>query len=730
VLCGLLQLLFLLGYPSLTGFAAITGYDWVSAGISLVDVYLRSVLVGSATFVALCVLPIVLKWVLIGRWTPREINVWSMGYLRFWIVKTLVQRSPMALFVGSPLYSVYLRALGADVGRGAVILSRHVPVCTDLLAIGDGTVIRKDSFFTGYRAHDGVIQTGQVTIGRDVLVGEQTVLDIQTSIGDGAQLGHTSSLHTGQAVPAGERWHGSPAQPTDVDYRAVATTRISTVRRVVFSTVQLVNLLVVGLPLVTGGVIMVLLEVPQAAALLDAGPPALTSWSFYLHVLVASTVLYLGAVLAGLVFVTTVPRLLGLLIEPDTDYPLYGLRYWAHRAITRTTNRKFFTQLFGDSSYIVGYLRALGYDLGRVEQTGSNFGTDVKHENPYLSAVGSGTVVADGLSFANADFSGTSFRVSRVSVGANNFLGNNIVYPTHGRTGDNCLLATKVMVPVDGPVREGVGLLGSPSFEIPRSVARDVGHELDDAGELRQRLAAKNRHNLVTIALYLLVRWGYVTLMTLVGALAVDLHHAWGGVVAVLFSMSAVLIGVPYFVLVEKSVTGLEALTPQGCSIYDRAFWRHERYWKVPVRTYLQMFNGTPMKNVLARLLGVRVGRRVFDDGCMYVEKKFVTVGDGCTLNAGSIIQCHSQEDGAFKSDLTVLGSGVTLGVNAFVHYGVTMGDGAVLAADSFLMKGEEVPPHARWGGNPAKKMREHTADLQVRRISIGDDGAVLVRVG
>ena len=90
-----------------------------------------------------------------------------------------------------------------------------MPVCTDLLTIGDGTVIRKDSFFTGYRAHAGVIQTGPVTLGRDVLVGEVTVLDIGTSMGDGAQLGHASSLHAGQAVPAGERWHGSPAQPTD-----------------------------------------------------------------------------------------------------------------------------------------------------------------------------------------------------------------------------------------------------------------------------------------------------------------------------------------------------------------------------------------------------------------------------------------------------------------------------------------------------------------------------------
>jgi hypothetical protein len=33
------------------------------------------------------------------------------------------------------------------------------------------------------------------------------------------------------------------------------------------------------------------------------------------------------------------------------------------------------------------------------------------------------------------------------------------------------------------------------------------------------------------------------------------------------------------------------------------------------------------------------------------------------------------------------------------------MREGAVLAADSFLMKGEEMPSGARWGGNPAREM-------------------------
>jgi non-ribosomal peptide synthetase-like protein len=102
-------------------------------------------------------------------------------------------------------------------------------------------------------------------------------------------------------------------------------------------------------------------------------------------------------------------------------------------------------------------------------------------------------------------------------------------------------------------------------------------------------------------------------------------------------------------------------------------------------------------------LLGVRIGRRVFDDGVYLTERTFVTIGDDCTLNAGSKIQCHSQEDGTLKSDHSSIGAGCTIGVGALVHYGVTMGDGAVLGPDSFLMKGEEIPSQARWEGNPAR---------------------------
>src|SRR5262249_16158927 len=110
--CGTLQLLFFLGYVWLAALVAARAFVWISAGTGLADIYLRSMLFGGAGFLILCVVPILAKWVLIGRWKTREIRSWSLAYVRFWIVKLLIRSNPLAfLTVGSPLYTLYLRAL-------------------------------------------------------------------------------------------------------------------------------------------------------------------------------------------------------------------------------------------------------------------------------------------------------------------------------------------------------------------------------------------------------------------------------------------------------------------------------------------------------------------------------------------------------------------------------------------------------------------------------------------
>ena len=711
LVCGALQLLFFLVYAYVAALGLAFGYDWISAGSGLGPIYLRAVGFSAAAFLVVAAVPIAAKWLLIGRWTPGRIRIWSLAYVRFWVVKTLIRANPCALlFVGSPLYSLYLKALGAGIGPGAVIFSRHVPVCTDLVTVGAGTVIRRDATFLGYRAVAGWIETGPVTIGREALVGERSVLDVETSLGNGAQLGHASALLSGQSVPDGERWHGCPAEPADVDYLRTPPARCARTRRVAFSVMTLVALWLVYLPLLEGGLDMLVAGTPSLgtflAPSLQGGAQPAAVRSFFVAALILSLVLFAVLAVGGLVVVPVLSRVLNRFLVPGRVYPLFGFHDRVHRAIVRMGALRFLPRLFGDSSYIVPWFWLLGYRLAPVEQTGSNFGLTVTHANPSLSAVGTGTMVADGLAIVNDEVSSTSFRVRAASIGRHNFVGNDVTYPAGGRTGENCLLATKVMIPLDGEVREGVGLLGAPPFEIPRSVERDSRFDhLRSEDELRRRLPAKNRHNLRTIGLFLASRWFAVFLVTALVMAALELYGRYANVAtALLFALSMVITAV-YFALVERVVAGFRRLEPLYCSIYDPAFWRVERIWKVPGLEHLRVFDGTPFKNVVWRLAGVRVGRRVFDDGVYISERTLTAIGDDAVLNPYSKIMCHSQEDGTFKADRSTIGAACTVGVGALVHYGVTMGDGAVLAADSFLMKGEEIPAGARWGGNPAREM-------------------------
>ncbi len=314
-------------------------------------------------------------------------------------------------------------------------------------ASATGAVIRKDSVLTGYRAArrrhpDGPGQRRQGRARRR----ERRCSDIGTSLGDGAQLGHSSSLHAGQTVPDGERWHGSPAQPTDVELAAVPRRRtLGSWRRAVFATVQLVNMLGLGAPLGLVIAVLALTKIPPLATLLDAGPAAFTSWTFYLDTLVISVVLVLRRRARR-------PRVRG-----DRSTPAEPL----HRRRTRSTPCTGSTTgstarspapptasstcvcsvTPPTSSTTCGGWATTSTTCGRPVRTSARRSSTTTR---FLSAVGSGTMVADGLSIINADFSQhvlPSVAACRSEPRASSATGSPI--PAQGRTGDNCLLATK-----------------------------------------------------------------------------------------------------------------------------------------------------------------------------------------------------------------------------------------------------------------------------------------------
>src|SRR5262249_7035658 len=142
-----------------------------------------------------------------------------------------------------------------------------------------------------------------------------SVVDINTTMEDNTQLGNSSSLHEGQRLAKGKRYHGSPAEETEADYCAIARRRCGSLRRGIYSLVMLV-LAFVSIP---APVLVVYSWWPElyqyfvgAAFPYDAPWDAL--WSLSGKILVASLAAFFGFVGLGVLSIGIVPRVLNLLL--------------------------------------------------------------------------------------------------------------------------------------------------------------------------------------------------------------------------------------------------------------------------------------------------------------------------------------------------------------------------------------------------------------------------------
>lgn len=707
---GIYQLLATFAYLYAGTWTTLHSISWTFRAETLLTTYTHAAVASAGTFAFFSLAPVVIKWALIGRWKPTKIKLWSLDYCRFWTVKTLTRLSPLALVPGTPLYTLYLRMLGAKVAWSAVVQCAP-PVITDLFEAGENAVISRGVLASGYVAEDGYIRTGAVRIGAGAYIGEGSVLGLDTRIGTGTELGHVSAIYDGQVLADGLRYAGSPAVPCTERFQMLENAHVPRSRRLFHGVCSLGMAIFVMGPLSI--VAMHLIYAAESHAPVHGAPENMLAEST-LHalpdILWVTGALFAAGVLLLMASTLIIPRLAYLFLSPDRAYPLYGAAHLALAIVQRSSNSKFLNALFGDSSYVLPWLRAVGYRFNAVQNTGTNFGMMQQHDIPYLCEFGKGTMVSDNLIMSNAEFSAGQFRLGKVSFGAKSFLGNAIIAPTGMALGDNVLLGTKVHVPVNGPALHDTGLLGSPSFAIPRDHGRKGDFaQYDDPAVLAKALRRKNRYNLASMALFLLQQWGRIAAMAITAHFMTVELGLWSASGLSLISMALLLVVLLWGVLCEKLSLGFRRMTPRYCSIYDPYFWTHERYWKLSASTELQMMNGTPFKAIFWRLHGVRFGRYVFDNGLTIVEKTMCSVGDLATFNQGILLQGHSLEDGIFQSDKIEIGDRAVLGVNCFVHYGARVGSGAQIEADSFVMKGEQTPDGAMWFGNPAQ---EATAPL------------------
>ena len=87
-----------------------------------------------------------------------------------------------------------------------------------------------------------------------------------------------------------------------------------------------------------------------------------------------------------------------------------------------------------------------------------------------------------------------------------------------------------------------------------------------------------------------------------------------------------------------------------------------------------------------------------------------IEIGSGCNISERVIIRDsnnhHIIRDGYAVSEPIRIGDHVWIGMSAVILSGVTIGEGAVIAAGAVVNK--DVPAHALVGGNPARVLKEN----------------------
>jgi non-ribosomal peptide synthetase-like protein len=158
----------------------------------------------------------VAKWALVGRHRTIEHPLWSSFVWRNELADAFVEMVAVPWFVrgavATPAFVLWLRALGARIGRGVWCETYWLPE-PDLVHLGDGATVNRGCVLQTHLFHDRIMSMDAVTLHAGATLGPQSVILPAASLGQGATVGPSSLVLRGDEVPAGSRWVGNPIGP-------------------------------------------------------------------------------------------------------------------------------------------------------------------------------------------------------------------------------------------------------------------------------------------------------------------------------------------------------------------------------------------------------------------------------------------------------------------------------------------------------------------------------------
>ncbi|MEN9657507.1 MAG: hypothetical protein RL571_972 [Pseudomonadota bacterium] len=705
LLCGSAQLAtlpFLIGLRMLLWLAPFFTYHFMTGdeGDSLAVAVATAILVYLGSLLFSFAIAICGKWLILGRLAAGRYRLYGFTYFRWWLSDRLLDITPLYFLTGSPLQSLYLRALGAKVGKNVALSALTVRVF-DLLSIDDGASVGASVNFENFRVVGDTWEVGPIHVGKDAYIGSYAVMQSDTSVADFGRLEGLSALSVGQKIAASEVWSGSPARKSNelapaVPTRPVRHPALRGLHGLAYAGGSALVAILFFVPVFPSFLLIDWLDA-HWFDLTEQGVALPEAFMFYLMLALPASAVLIVLTLLG----SAAVRWMLLPRNPLGSWPVFGPMYY-RRWLTNQIQESSLNILHGlyASVYAGWWYRLLGAKVGRGTEISNAIGVV-----PDLLTLGEDSFIADAVMLGDEDIDRGWMTLRPTVVGNRSFVGNGAYVPDGSIIPDDVLIGVQSRSPANERMQPGQTWLGSPALSLPRrEQVSGFADSLTFRPSLARRLARGAVEALRTVMpLAVIITVGYLTVLKVMPfAEREDFHGVFWALM-----MAGVLYGVGSFIfIVALKWLMIGRYRRNEAPMWTSFVWRSEAltslYESIAVPNFFNFLRGTPWLPMAFRCMGCKIGSGVFMDTTDITEFDCVSIGDDTVMHAWSGPQTHLFEDRIMKIGHVEIGSGVSVGPRSTILYDAIVGNGARLGPLTLVVKGETIPEGQSWTGSPA----------------------------
>ena len=194
------------------------------SGVLYTFLWSGPVLIAASTLA--CLIPVLVKWALMGRFRAGERPLFSSFVWRNELAdvfaESLAVPSLIRLSIGSPMFNMWTRLMGAKVGRGVWCETWWLPEF-DLVRLEDGVSVNRGTVLQTHLFHDRIMRLEPVTMKRGSTLGPNSFVLPGATLEERSTVGPGSLVMRQETVPADGNWGGNPIRHLEAGDQAISS---------------------------------------------------------------------------------------------------------------------------------------------------------------------------------------------------------------------------------------------------------------------------------------------------------------------------------------------------------------------------------------------------------------------------------------------------------------------------------------------------------------------------